>query len=264
MILVIIQARFSSSRLPGKILKPILKIPMIIHVMDRLKQSLFIDELVLATSNAASDDVVENLKYNYGIKIFRGSLNDVLDRYYQCSKLYSPTHVVRITGDCPLIDWDIVDEVIDKHLSEDNDYTSNTLQPTFPDGLDVEIMKFSVLEQAWQQAKLPSEREHVTAYIYNHPKLFKLGCLYCFEDLSKMRWTVDEEEDFLFVKKIYEALYPSNPKFTMTDVLRLLEKKPDLPKINQKYMRNEGLIKSLAEDQKIFRKGGNSCDRDIK
>lgn len=264
MIIAIMQARFSSSRLPGKILKPLLKIPMIIHEVNRLKKSKFIDKIVIATSQEASDDIVEMICQQCNVEVFRGSLKDVLDRYYQCANNYQADQIIRVTGDCPLLDWEIVDAVITKHLSEGNDYTSNTLRPTFPDGLDVEIMKFSVLVQAWQQAKLPSEREHVTPYIYKHPELFKLGCLYCFEDLSTMRWTVDEEEDFLFITKVYDSLYPSNKKFTMQDILVLLEKKPDLQKINQKYLRNEGLTKSLVEDQKFFGKGGNSCDRNIK
>lgn len=247
MVLAIVQARSSSSRLPGKVLKQILGKPMIVHELERLKRSKRIDKIVLATSREESDDDLTDIVAASGVKVYRGSLDDVLDRYYQCAKQYQPTHVVRITGDCPVIDWRIVDTVIEKHLAEENDDTVTTER--FPDGLDTEIVRFSALERAWKEAFLPSEREHVTPFIKNHAELFKLGQMDCEQDLSHMRWTVDEPQDFEFIRQVYKALYPSNANFGMQEILRLLEQKPEMCKINQNIQRNEGLLKSLAEDK---------------
>ncbi|SEJ88000.1 spore coat polysaccharide biosynthesis protein SpsF [Propionispira arboris] len=263
MILAIVQARSSSSRLPGKVLKHILKKPMIIHEIERIQRSLFIGKVVLATSNACNDDELSMICRQYGIEVFRGNLNDVLDRYYQCAKQYQPEHVVRLTGDCPLIDWKIIDAVIMKHIEENNDYTSNTLEVTYPDGLDVEIMKFSILKNAWENAQLPSEREHVTPYIHQKPQSFRLGCLKNNIDLSKMRWTVDELDDFAAVTKVYEYLYPSNKVFLMQDIVELLKRYPEIEKMNNSYQRNEGMNKSLKDD-KIFLEEGKVYGRNIK
>ena len=165
--LAIVQARCSSSRLPKKVLYPILGKPMIIHELQRLKNSKLIDHIVLATSEDSSDDPLVEIVTPI-TDVYRGSLDNVLERYYRCAKLYQPVNVVRITGDCPVIDWRIVDEVIRKHWKESNDYTS--LTERFPDGLDIEIFTFSALEQAWKNATLNSEREHVTLYIRKHPE----------------------------------------------------------------------------------------------
>ena len=147
------------------------------------------------------------------------------------------------------MDWNVVDAVIQKHLTEKNDYTSNTLQVSYPDGLDVEVMRYDALKKAWKEAELPSEREHVTQYLIKHPELFKQGNLHYKKDLSVLRWTVDEPEDFQFVTKVYEALYRENAEFTMQDVLDLLENQPELLKINNDFERNEGLLKSFREDK---------------
>lgn len=250
-VVVIVQARTSSSRLPGKVLKEILGKPMILLELERLQRCKQIDEIMLATSADKSDALLAESVRKAGYPVYQGNLDDVLDRYYQCAKLSSPLHVVRITGDCPLIDPQVVDAVITKHLQDENDYTSNILgEATFPDGLDTEIMKFTTLEQAWKKAKLVSEREHVTQYIIKHPELFKQGGLRCKTgNFGAERWTVDEPEDFIFVSEIYERLYASNPAFLMDDVLTLLKKNPDIRKTNQGFKRNEGLIKSLKEDK---------------
>ena len=249
MILAIIQARSSSSRLPGKVLKPILGKPMIIHELERLQRSKRIDKIVLATSQDKSDDALADIVVKSGVEVYRGSLDDVLDRYYQCAKAYQPTHVVRITGDCPVIDWRVVDAVIKKHLEERNDYTNETGR--FPDGLDTEVFLFSALKIAWENANLMSEREHVTLYIKNHPESFKIGKLDSELDLSRMRWTVDEPQDLELIQQIYGALYLSNTDFAMQDILRLFERQPELFTINQGIQRNEGLLKSLREDKEL-------------
>lgn len=247
----IVQARTSSSRLPGKVLKEILGKPMILLELERIRQCRYIDEIVLATSLDESDALLAKTVKNAGYPVYLGNLNDVLDRYYQCAKLYSSEHVVRITGDCPVIDPQIVDSVIVKHLQEENDYTSNTLgKTTFPDGLDTEVIRYDALEKAWQEAKLLSEREHVTQYIIKHPEIFKQGSYYCeIKDLGNERWTVDELEDFRFITEVYERLYPSKPNFALKDVLALLAEHPGLRCFNRGFERNEGLRKSLREDK---------------
>lgn len=258
MILAILQARISSSRLPGKVLKSILTKPMIIHEIERIQNSRTIDQLILATSTDQSDDLLAEVCLEHGVEVYRGSLGDVLDRFYQSAIKYQPDHIVRLTGDCPVIDWTIIDNVIDLHLKEQNDYTSNTLQPTYPDGLDVEVCAFKTLQSAWQNTVLPSEREHVTLYIHQHPEQFRLGGLTNASDLSALRWTVDEPEDFVFVTKIYEELYARNNKFTMDDILKLLAKKPNLQMINNQFARNDGMIKSLAADKFFLKEEGKN------
>ncbi len=250
MILGVLQARTSSSRLPGKILMPILGIPMLAHQVRRLLRGRRMDGLVLATSDQRADDPVQDLAAGLGVGCFRGSLEDVLDRFYQAAAPSAPDHVVRLTGDCPLTDHGIVDQAIDLHLESDADYTSNTLEPTWPDGLDVEVVRFSCLREAWQEARLGSEREHVTPFINRRPGRYCIRHLKGGRDLSAMRWTVDEPEDFEFARRVYEALYPADPDFRTADVLALLEKEPGLADLNRKFRRNEGLEKSLENDRK--------------
>ena len=249
MILCIVQARSSSTRLPGKVLKPILGKPMILHELERLQRSKRIDKIVLATSQDESDKELADIVAGNDFKAYRGSLDDVLDRYYQCAKPYQPEHVVRITGDCPVIDWRVVDAVIEKHLAEGNDYTSTSEE--YPDGLDTEIVRFSALEQAWKDARMSSEREHVTLYIRNHADQFRCGQMACRQNLNRMRWTVDEPQDFEFIRQVYGELYEQNNDFSMQDILQLLERRPRLLAINQGIQRNEGLLKSLREDKEL-------------
>ncbi len=249
MILAVIQARMSSSRLPGKVMKDLLGEPMLFRQIERVRRSRLIDAVVLATSDDSSDDPIEALCLERGIDIFRGSLNDVLDRFYRACEPFSPDHVVRITGDCPLIDPLIIDRLIAKHVDEANDYTSNTIPPTFPDGLDAEVMTFDALSSAWNSAQLSSEREHVTPFIHKNRDVFKCANFTNeFGDLSKMRWTVDEPEDFVFVQMVYSALFPSKPDFETCDVLTLIREHPELSALNDGFERNEGYLKSLEKD----------------
>jgi glutamate-1-semialdehyde 2,1-aminomutase len=249
-VVAILQARVSSSRLPGKVLKLIMGRPMLALQIERVLQAKKIDQLIIATSTDPSDDELDTLCRKINVPCYRGSLNDVLDRFYQAAQTYKPVSIVRITGDCPLIDPEVIDDVIAFYLNGDYDYASNAVEPTFPDGLDIEIFRFSVLEGAWKEARLPSQREHVTPFIQQHPDRYRIGHYKNTEDLSHLRWTVDEPEDFELVTRIYEALYPVNPEFRMIDVLALLQQRPDLAAINQKYERNEGLKKSLNEDRR--------------
>ena len=249
-ILAILQARFTSSRLPGKVLKPIIGRPMLALQIERVLQAKKIDQLIIATSTDPSDDGLETLGREINAPCYRGSLNDVLDRFYQAAQTFKPVHIVRITGDCPLIDPEVIDHVIAFYLNGDYDYASNSVEPTFPDGLDVEIFRFAVLEGAWKEATLPSQREHVTPFIHQQPDRYRIGHYKHTEDLSHLRWTVDEPEDYDLINKIYEELYTVKPNFRMVDILKLLQQKPELLTINKQFERNEGFMKSLREDRR--------------
>lgn len=247
--LALLQARTSSSRLPGKVLKPILGEPMLARHIERLRRATRIGQLLVATSTEASDDALATLCATLGVHCHRGSLNDVLDRFYQAALPYAPDHVIRLTGDCPLADPAVIDACIDFHLAGDYDYTTNALQPTFPDGLDVEVFRFRCLEEAWKEATLTSEREHVTPFIHQRPARYRIGHYKQARDLSWLRWTVDQPEDFEVVERIYAALYPHNPAFTTDDILAFLGAHPEIARLNADITRNEGYLKSLAADR---------------
>jgi spore coat polysaccharide biosynthesis protein SpsF len=248
-IVAVLQARVSSSRLPGKVLMPILGRPMLALQIERIRRARRIDKLVVATSTEAIDDPLGPLCESAGVLLARGSLDDVLDRVYRAAAAHAPDHLVRLTGDCPLTDPEVIDEIIRVHLEIGSDYTSNTLTPTYPDGLDAEVARFPAFEQAWRHARLRSEREHVMPYLYNHPETFRLHNVADAVDRSAMRWTVDEPADFRFVRSVYEALYPDNPAFVSDDIYRLLEREPALGALNANFKRNEGYEKSLRADR---------------
>ena len=204
MIVGIIQARMSSSRLPGKTLRPIRGVPILLMMIDRAKKSEMIDELMIATSTDKTDDVITLFCKRWSIGCFRGNLNDVLDRYYQCAMkgvYYIPDHIVRLTSDCPLIDPRIIDETINYHLNGDYDFTYNS---GFPDGLDVEVMTFDTLRKGWGEAKAEDEREHVTLYFKRHSELFRIGRYENPIDLSKIKVSIDTEEDFERISRIID------------------------------------------------------------
>lgn len=246
--LAIIQARMGSSRLPNKVLKDLCGKPALWHVINRVKKSKLIDEIIIATTIEKQDLQIVKFCADNDIRVFVGSESDVLDRYYQAARLLKPENIIRITSDCPLHDAKIIDNVIEKHMKEDNDYTSNTLRPTFPDGLDCEVMKFSALENAWENAHMMSEREHVTQYLIKND-VIKKGCLLNTVNRESERWTLDTDADYNFINSIYNELYYTNPEFSTEDIYRLLAEKPEIRKINQGIIRNEGLLKSLSEDK---------------
>ncbi|HII16633.1 TPA: acylneuraminate cytidylyltransferase [Candidatus Woesearchaeota archaeon] len=234
-VVCIIQARTGSSRLPNKVLKKVEGKELLLHTVDRVLQSKFIDKVIVATTTLGGDDAVVSLLsgYNPDVSVFRGSEDDVLDRYYLAAIHAKADIVVRITSDCPLIDHGIIDRVITVFLKGKHDYVSNTLtRRTFPRGLDVEVISFSALEKVWNIAKLPEEREHVTWYIRRHPKEFNTFCIEQDPDRSSLRWTVDEEDDLKFIKEVYAYLYPSNADFTSDDVLNLIQRHPWIANIN--------------------------------
>ena len=250
-VLAIIQARTGATRLPGKSVLKILGKPMVERVIDRVAKSKLIDEIIVATTLNKEDLQIVKICADKGIRIYCGSENDVLDRFYQAAKNLMPKNIVRITGDCPIIDPVVIDKVIRFHLSSRADYTSNVLKETFPDGEDVEIFKFSALKEAALKAKLASEREHVTLYIRNNPGKYKLKNVENSINLSSKRWTVDNKEDFKFITKLYQSLGKTNEFFGMKETLKFLSKHPNLEKINHHIERNLGLKKSLKEDKII-------------
>lgn len=248
-VLAILQARVSSSRLPNKVLTPLLGEPMLARQIERLRRAETIDQLILATSDHKSDDPLAELCARLGVSCHRGSLDDVLARFSGTYAAFGPaTHVARLTGDCPLADPEVIDRVVRHHIACGADYTTNAVQPTWPDGLDVEVMRATVLQRAFVEARLPSEREHVTPYIHKHPEWFRVEHVRGEQDLSSLRWTVDEPADLAFVTEVYAQLYPQNSAFTTDDVLSLLRRRPELAQINGNFMRNEGYTKSLAVD----------------
>lgn len=248
-VLAILQARVTSTRLPNKVLAPILGQPMLTRQIERLRRATTLDKLVVATSDDVSDDPLAALCAAIGVPCHRGSLNDVLARFQGACTAFGPAdHIVRLTGDCPLADPAVIDAVVRHHLASGADYTANAIEPTWPDGLDVEVMRAAVLQRAFDEARLPSEREHVTPYIHKHPERFRIEHVKGDRDLSTLRWTVDEPADLAFVTEIYAALYPNNPDFDTAAILALIEQRPELAKLNGQFLRNEGYAKSLAAD----------------
>lgn len=231
---IFVQARMGSTRLPGKVLKKVSERPLLDYLMERLGQAREVYGVVILTSTQKADDVIECFCREKKIACYRGSEDDVLDRYYQAAFQRKPDGIVRVTADCPLVDPEVLDDVVREF--KDNyptfDYVSNSLKRTFPRGLDVEVFSFQALEKAWREAKLPEEREHVTLYLYQHPELFSLKNVKHVPSLAQHRWTVDTLEDFALVSLILEHLYPSNPHFRLDDVVKLLKQHPAWVKLN--------------------------------
>ncbi|MBA3604236.1 MAG: glycosyltransferase family protein [Parachlamydiaceae bacterium] len=235
-IVAIIQARQGSTRLPGKSMKEVLLKPLLGYLLDRITHAKTINEVVVATTSLENDNVIASYCQKNSISCFRGDAEDVLGRYLAAAKIFSADIIVRITGDCPLIDPKIIDRVVTHYHnltnSQEIDYTSNTLIRTYPRGMDVEVFSFKALELAAESAVKGSDREHVTSFIYSHPGLFKLANVVNENNDSRFRWTVDTDEDFQLVKKIIEAVYPNNNLFTYDDLLRTMNENPDWFQIN--------------------------------
>jgi spore coat polysaccharide biosynthesis protein SpsF len=223
--LAILQARTGSQRLPGKVLADVLGRPMLARQIERVRRAKRLGALVVATSDEPSDDAIAALCAALGVRCFRGPLGDVLARFAGAAHAFTepPAHVVRLTGDCPLTDPELIDAVVELHLASGVDYTSNALERRYPDGLDVEAMRIEALHAAQRDATSPAHREHVTPYLYLHPERFRLASLRCERALGELRWTVDEAADLRFVRRVYAALHPVNPSFGWRDVLALVE-----------------------------------------
>jgi spore coat polysaccharide biosynthesis protein SpsF len=248
--ILVTQARMGSSRLPGKVAKEIQGESLLKIHLNRIQKAKSIDKIIVATTTNQEDEVIYSNAISWGFDSYRGSEDDVLDRYYQAVNKFKPQWVVRVTSDCPLIDADLVDKVIAFAQENEVDYCSNGFVENYPDGQDVEVFKFSALESAWKNAKLSSEREHVTPYIRSNSD-FKGGNLFsainypCESDFSKIRMTVDESRDFELIEILINCLGKEKSWLEYTNYI--IEK--DLSKINSQIIRNEGLLKSLKNDK---------------
>jgi len=247
----IIQARMGSSRLPGKVMMDVEKDkPVLYYVINQLRHCKLIDKLIVATTTLEEDDKIIKYCHDLGVDSYRGSVQNVLDRYYQCAKKFSISTIIRIPSDKPLIDPEIVDDIINKFRLNSYDYVTNFLPSTFPSGTEVEIFSFKTLETAWKKAELPSEKEHVTFYIYNHKEKFKIFNVTLSEDLSRYRWAVDRMEDLMLVRNIVSKI--KKRPILMGDIISLFKKEPRLVDINKDVNREEGNLKSLKEDRKYL------------
>lgn len=260
MIIALVQARMGSTRLPGKVLMPIMGKPMIWYVVERLKRVAHVDKVVIATSEKNSNDVIRDLCKQYDIDCFSGSENDVLDRFYKAAKEYQADIVIRITADCPLLDPSLIGDMLEEFIrTQRYDYfsvacgagasTEKFNGHRYPDGLDAEIFKFSILQSAWEEATLPLEREHVTPFIWQNPERFKLGNKQSTIDYSMMRWTVDNREDFEVVESIYNELYPKKKTFGLGDIIEFLSTHPELQEKNFHFIGAEEYAKFFENNE---------------
>lgn len=248
----IVQARVGSTRLPGKALLDIAGRPMIAHVLGRAIAIKGVDRVVLATTKDAADDALADYARGSGIPCVRGSVTDVLDRFRQTAAEHSADVIVRVAGDCPLLDPSVSSRVLARYVqrADEFDYVSNVHPPTYPDGLDTEVFSREALERAWREAKLASDREHVTPYIWRNSDLFRLDNVALEPNHAHLRWTVDEPPDLQFVQSVYARLN-ARSLFGMDAVLELLAREPDLARINAGIDRNEGYARSLRADGRV-------------
>ena len=245
-VIAIVQARMGSTRLPGKVLAEVCGRPLLDHLVTRLKRATTVDEVAIATTDLPKDEPIRAFARSRGLRHFAGSEQDVLDRYVQAARCFGARTIVRITADCPLVDPDVVDRIVTRFLESGADAACNS--GSFPDGLDVEVFWAEALEQAWRDARLGSEREHVGPYFWNHPELFNLLRVEWDGDLGHLRWTVDTPEDLAFVTEVFEELHEAGSHFGTAEILELLARRPDLSDLNSGIVRNAGYLKSLAQD----------------
>lgn len=239
--LAILQARMSSTRFPGKVLAPLAGEPMVLRQLERIRRATLLDDVVVATSEDASDDALVEVLEQAGVPVVRGSLDDVLGRFVTAMDAFEPDVVVRLTADCPLASPALIDDVITLFRESEADYTSNTMQPTFPDGLDVEVVKASVLREVARETTDTAEREHVTLGVYRRHNQYRIESLVGERDLSALRWTVDTPEDYAFASAVYDELYAHSPEFDVDDVLAYLERHPERSRTTADAARNAAL-----------------------
>ena len=239
-ILILVQARMTSSRFPGKVLKEVQGKSILIHQLDRIAQKKTETKLVVITSDQESDNILAQVVKEHGYDVFRGSMDDLLDRHYQAALYYGAQVVVKIPSDCPLIDPQVIDRVLGYYLENNSqfDFVSNLHPATYPDGNDVEVMSFSALKNAWKHATKSLEREHTTPYFWENQDKFSIGNV-SWESGLKLdmshRFTLDYPADFEFIKAVYDRLFPENENFTLQDILDLLDREPELMNLNEKY-----------------------------
>ncbi len=247
----LIQARMSSSRLPGKVLKPLAGVPMLQRMVERTSRATLLDKVVVLTSSEDSDDAIAEFCQANKIACKRGKLNDVMGRYLDAVKSFPEINTfVRLTADCPLIDAQVIDDIIQYFNDGEFDYASNCIDYTLPDGLDAEVFSREAFLRSARQANKVSEREHVTLHIRNHPELFNIG-IWRYQTPFTGRWTVDHEDDFQLVEKIYQHFLPQQQYFDLIAIKQYLEAHPEIESINLGHIQNEGMIKSMTEDRTV-------------
>lgn len=239
--LAILQARMSSSRLPGKVMMLINGEPMIFRQIERIRRAEKVDELIVATSSDESDDLLVEFLISKKVRVFRGSLDDVLSRFLEIEKMEKPNSIIRLTGDCPLVMPDLIDQMVSQFFLSKVDYLSNTLEPTFPDGLDVEVIKAEAFKKLAKFELDTAEREHVTLGIYSRPNEFRIENFRNTENLGQNRWTVDHPEDLAFVRQVFNAFTGREATFTFEEVMLLLDENPGLRSGISPDRRNEQL-----------------------
>ena len=238
-----------SSRLPGKILLPVLDKQLLKLTIERINQSKFVEEVILLIPDSSTDDILERFAIDEKIKFFRGNEKNCLDRHYQAAKYFDIDTFAKTTSDCCLIDSRVIDEVIELYFSNSSncDYVSNICPPTFPDGLDIEVLNFSTLTKTWELAKSDFDKEHTTTFIRNNPNLFKIiNHEHSKSNLfKKHRWCLDFQDDYLFIKTIFEKLYQNNNNFSMQNILELLDNNQEINMINSHLLKHNTVHSSI-------------------
>lgn len=247
-VVAIVQARLGSSRLPGKTLEILFDKPLLGHILERIAAARTIDHIVVATTTSGIDDALIPVAEHFGASVFRGSENDVLDRFFLASLRFGDSTIVRVTADDPFKDPEVIDYAVNLRRKLNIDYCSNTLKPSYPEGIDIEVFSSSALEKAHIHARLPSEREHVTPYIWKRSTEFSVHNFSAPTDLSHLRWTIDYAADLEMARAVYRHLYPRKRIFLMEDILALAQEKPDLFHDAQQIVRNEGYLKSITQE----------------
>jgi spore coat polysaccharide biosynthesis protein SpsF len=237
----IIEARMTSSRLPGKVMLECQGRPMLGHMIERLKRARTLDGIVVATTTNAADDVLEDLAHKHGVGCFRGSEGDVLDRVLQAAHKFNVDVIVETPGDCPCIDWTILDDVVEAYRERRHDYVSNNLKPSYPGGMDVQVFSTAVLEDVARRTDDPVDHEHVSLYIYRHPEIYKSSNVEAPEDQRDpgFKFLLDTSRDFELICATYDALYPTKPDFTCRDIIGLMRHRPYLQVINADVQRTK-------------------------
>lgn len=236
--LTVVQARSSSTRLPGKIFLPLAGEPLLVRMIERVRAAKLVGEVVVASTTDAVDDEIEELCRANGIPCYRGHPSDLLDRHYRCALANRADIVLKIPSDCPLVDPSVIDRVIDQYLSNEADYVSNLHPPSYPDGQDVEVMSFTALETAWSEAEQDFEREHTTPYLWERPERFRiLNVVWgTGQDLSMThRLTIDYPEDYELIQRVYQELYARDRIFGLNEIMALFAAEPALLQLNAKY-----------------------------
>lgn len=239
MIAAIIQARTNSSRFPNKIFTEIAGLPLIWHVVNRLRKSKLLDEIIIATTINKADDQVVSWANQNNIKIFRGSEDNVLKRYFEAANYFNIDTIVRITADDPFKDYQIMDMVIKRFFEERADLATNNNPPSYPEGLDIEVFSFAALRDAVKKASSEFEKEHVTQHFYLNPQCYRIVNMMNNTNLSHLRWTIDEEKDLQMAQNVYNELFNNDKNFLMQDIIDLIKQKPEIAQINNTVKRSE-------------------------